>query len=517
MAQRKGSTGEGANHPLHNHEYEAAKAKVESPAHPVPSMQKAFEESIVESADESDAPSSPEQTDAQARRQKLLESTEYDDTWVSRWQQKPTARYHPLLKLMAQIVFGMHLLQQQQAKSEEEVVKILQSHVNEVDTFLERTSEDFDLAIRDIEDRIRYLQLPMTHMEVFETMLDDKKFRTQLLEGNEKIEKIIDRTTRAMNATLLDVQHGYKANKELARYLDSVQTSWPSNKSAVTEVLGAMRGNEQGWRTYLKNLHSKGKSLGKVLAQLHAAISEMSKMAAAASRRNKTQSRNLTSGAKSVPSSPVARSKFSQDSPPQVPSPPQSTNLNKPLPTEPAAVAGAPAEPTSKPHPVPFALRYESTRSSPIPPRPRTAGSTAREARDARAADTRVNTSDLVQFLQRSDPQRNIPNPLRSNPPDDVTILPGGSQAEKQTLDRSQSQGATLVPSTPAESHWQSRVARSRSQGTMNVPNQVNAAKLVVDPRQTDKDGDDLARPSFERKDRKDSGHRSVVELRIFA
>lgn len=163
---------------------------MEPPVHPVPSMQGAFEESIVESS-EDHTPLRPGSThDAEGRRKKLLEAQQYNDAWRTRWEQRPGARHHPTSKLVAQIVFGMHLLQQGAAKSNEEVVKILQTHVNEVDAFLERTAEDFDLAIGDIRDRMHHLKLPMEHLDVFETMLDDKRFRSQLLEGNDNIEKV---------------------------------------------------------------------------------------------------------------------------------------------------------------------------------------------------------------------------------------------------------------------------------------------------------------------------------------
>ena len=296
---------------LSGHEPEDGEDDLESdemaaPSQPVPAMQAAFEESIHESTDETERPRSPspEPKDAQGRRQRLLEKKQYDDSWTSRWHQRPTAQHHPLMKLLAQIVFGMHLLQQQQAKSEEEVVKILQNHVNEVDTFLERTSEDFDLAIRDIEDRIRYLKLPMTHIDVFEVMLEDKKFRSQLLDGNGKIEKIFDRTTRAMNAALLDVQKGIQANKELGKYLSDVHEKWPKHKRGIFEVYEAMRGNEQGWKSYLKELQTKGDMLGELLKQLSRVISQMSQMAGTASRRTKEQIAALS---KSAPSSPGLR------------------------------------------------------------------------------------------------------------------------------------------------------------------------------------------------------------------
>ena len=469
-------------------EDDAESEATEPPVHPVRSMQGAFEESIVDSTNEKegDAPRASLDANAEVRRQKLLESKQYDDSWIARWKQKPNAKHHPLLKLMAQIVFGMHLLQQQQAKSEEEVVKILQRHVNEVDTFLERSSEDFDLALNDIEERIRFLKLPMVHQDVFEIMLDDKKFRTQLLDGNEKIENIIERTTRAKNASMLDIQQGIEANKELSKYLDRVDEHWPRDKRVISEVFGAMRGNEYGWSRYMKDLQSKGKSLGQYLGNLGTLVGEMSKLAATASRRSKTQSKAVASGqSKSTPSSPGLRSKFSDEPQPPIPpssSPPRRTsNLNKPLPKEPPEAEAGAARSTAKPHPVPFAERYERPRQSPLspqlgtsrsivppsrnhdPPRPKTAGA-GMTPREARAADARNNTADLATFLKSNNPHE---NPLRSNPPDEV-FKPYASTGAEKKLGRSQSQGANLLMNpTPPVENGKAVMARSRSQGAL--------------------------------------------------
>lgn len=450
--------------------------------HPVPSMQSAFEESILESTEESDLLNSSVEPDAQSRRHQLLECKQYDDSWVTRWKQSPTAQHHPLLKLMAQIVFGMHLLQQRQAKSEKEVVKILQTHVNEVDTFLENTAEDFNISIKDIDDRIRYLKLPMAHMDVFETMLDDKKFRTQLLEGNERIERIIERTTTAMNASLLDIERGAQANKELSRYMKTVQNSWPHEQRTIWDVFVAMRGNEQGWRRYLRDLQSKATILARILAQLHRLIGDMSRMAAAASRRNKTQSSTVTPEPKSAPSTPKPRSKFSQDQQPPMPAqlPPRSsssrTYLNKPLPKEPRAVLGASQDSTPMPHPVPFADRYESPRQSPpdpsAPPRTSAVSGGVRQrpktAGEALAADARVNASELLDFFQRPDPLRSNPNPLRSNPPGESLILQDNINTP-QKLGRSHSHGTNLMMSTVAVKEDGAKVTRSRSQGAIDI------------------------------------------------
>jgi len=49
---------------------------------------------------------------------------------------------------MAQISFGIYLLLHGIAKDDEQVMNILQGHVDEVDEFLETTLADFDLARR---------------------------------------------------------------------------------------------------------------------------------------------------------------------------------------------------------------------------------------------------------------------------------------------------------------------------------------------------------------------------------
>ena len=523
----------GSGHEPEDGEDDMESEAPEPPVHPVPAMQGAFEESIFESTDESNIPSASVKSDADARRQKLLESKDYDDSWAARWTQKPTAQHHPLLKLMAQITFGLHLLQQQQAKSEKEVVDILQTHVNEVDAFYERTSEDFDLAIKDIEDRIRFLKLPMTHQDVFEIMLDDKKFRSQLLDGNEKIEKIIDRTGKAMNAALLDVQKSMQANKELGKYLDRVNVGWPREKRGISDVYGAMRGNFEGWKKYLRNLQTKGNNLAQNLMQLGALIGEMSRLAAAASRRNKVQSRAVASGSKSAPTSPGLRSKFSQEAAPSMPSPSRSShsrssNLNKPLPREPEVVGGARQSVVPKMHPVPFAERYERPRQPPkspnqtasrvpalsngVPQRPKTAGGLT--PRGARTADTRGATSELAEFLKLSmpsqSPQRGpLPNPLRSNPPDALSKTCDNAGAQPK-LGRSQSQGANLLLSGVIPSNeGKAAMTRSRSHGAMDILKSAEQIRTQPNTQPSNKlRKSESVRAPPEQKERKDGGHR---------
>lgn len=435
------------------------------PIHPIPTFQGAFEESIVEATDAAHDHCPDSVADAEMRRRNLLEAKRYEDVAGQRWKQKPGAKYHPLVKLMAQVVFGMHLLKEGQAKSNEEVVKILQGHVNEVDGFLERTSDDFDLAIKDIEERIRYLKLPMQHMEVFEVMLDEKKFRTDLLDGNEKIEKIVSRTAKAMKTALSDVECGIKSTQELSHYLTEIEGQWPATKSDVVEVFAAMRGNEAGWIKYLQDLQAKGKNLGYNLKVLDSVVGEISRHAAAASRRNKPQSKTQCPGGSHVSGTPSPlRSKFAKD-------PPYATQrkpgpwLDKPLPKEPSTVAGASQLAMAKPHPVPFETRYEQPRqraptpaskssANGSPPRPKTAG-TGVSSRIP-YAEPEESMRELADFLKNS-------GPLRSHPPDGARV----SRQATWKPSRSQSQGGNhmLTPAPTKDSKVLFR--RSQSQGTI--------------------------------------------------
>ncbi|KAK4497170.1 hypothetical protein PRZ48_011620 [Zasmidium cellare] len=435
------------------------------PVHPIPSFQGAFEESIVESTDHQiSIPSLG--TDAEMRRRRLLEAHRYEDVRKTRWKQKPDAKHHPFLKLMAQIVFGMHLLQQEQAKSNEEVVRILQNHVNEVDSFLERTSEDFDLAIKDTEERIRYLKLPMQHMEVFAVMLDEKKFRNDLLNGNEKIEKIIGRTAKAMNDAVFDIASGIESTKELGVYLTNVEKTWPSNNIEIADVFGAMRGNEQGWLKYLNDLLTKSKNLNNDLVTLGNVIGEINRLAGAASRRNKPQSRNDSPATeKSGGCSPGVGSKFAKDSVAyRKPGP----WLDKPLPQEPDTNGGAVNVAMSKPHPVPFDTRYEQPRRTAPVPRSRSSSNTNRSPPRSRPrtavqnagprnprGSSKDNIKELPDFFRHS-------GPLRSNPPDVVSTKKPG---------RSQSQSASEMMKVTAPRSSQ-QVRRSRSQGNIALAKQ---------------------------------------------
>lgn len=432
------------------------------PVHPVPQMQAAFEESIIDATEVIEEREEDGDTDAEMRRRRLLEAEHDGDAAVNGWKQRPGATHHPFVKLMAQLVFGMHLLKESQAKSNDEVVLILQGHIDDVDSFLERTAEDFDLAIKDIEERIRYLKLPMQHMDIFNTMLDEKKFRTDLLNGNEKIESIIARTAQAMNAAMHDIHMGIRSTKELNTYLNRIERRWSPENRNIAEVFAAMRGNEQGWMSYLRDLRTKGDNLRNNLVVLETVIGEIAKHAAAASRRNKTQGRQVSVSVQTGQSSPL-RSRHTRDTPSQYYKPPGAW-LDKPLPNEPKAIPDIKQAAMAKPHPVPLTSRFEqprravpapqkgSARDSPdaVKTSPHTSSAKGATPRGP-TADVKESTQELSNFLRNS-------GGLRSHPPDSVRDHPP----------RSQSQGGAYPSSTASNKHF--RRSRSQNAFAMSEP-----------------------------------------------
>lgn len=254
------------------------------PPHPLPHLQKVFEESIMESAG-MNATHHYHTLDVQARRQQLLEHDDLNKGYSSRWRQSPGAKFHPLWKIISQISFGVHLLHKREAKSDQEVVKILQTHIDEVDSFAEETTDDFDLAIKDIEERIDCLDIPLQHSHEFNRMLCNTTFRTSILQNNDVIERIMYRTKRAMDTSLTDVRQGQDAVAELSKYLDNLAPSWPRNDANLLAAFETMRGNAEGWYRCFDQLQERGVYLTNIMMALQSTVDEMARRAGIASRR----------------------------------------------------------------------------------------------------------------------------------------------------------------------------------------------------------------------------------------
>ncbi|KAK2004724.1 hypothetical protein LX36DRAFT_305987 [Colletotrichum falcatum] len=257
------------------------------PSHPIPSMQAAFAESFLEVADgnPSDKPKL-KFADAKGRREELISQERDDDLPDMRWRYRPGQRQHELQKLMAQISFGVYLLLHGMANSAVQVVSILQGHIDEVDEFLEVVMEDFDQATQDLKERIDYLRLPMENIDAFEKMLEDRRFRLGIVQGNEKIEHIVARTNVQLEQYDNDVQQGLAATKEFAIYLGQQNAgTWRQDRPDVVDIYTAMKGNTEGWYNAFVELQTRGKELNSLVIKLGIMVAEMTKKAGEVSRR----------------------------------------------------------------------------------------------------------------------------------------------------------------------------------------------------------------------------------------
>ncbi|KAK4239910.1 hypothetical protein C8A03DRAFT_13745 [Achaetomium macrosporum] len=290
-----------------------------APQHPIPSMQQAFAESLVE-ATQGQAVSKPKLRtgDAKARRDELLDGARSDPHPAALWRCRPGQKTHELCRLMAQISFGVYLLLNGMANSQILVVSILQGHIDEVDEFLETTLEDMDLAMKDMEERIKHLKLPMDNIGVFERMLEDRNFRMQILDGNQKIEHILARTQVALKQTTQDLSEGLAATREFTIYLAEQQHgSWRRERPDVIDIFDAMKGNTDGWFNAFMDLQAKGSSLNALIVRLSDMVSEMERRAGEVSRKTRFSIQPYTSPNHSPQPSDVSSVMTSPASPPR--------------------------------------------------------------------------------------------------------------------------------------------------------------------------------------------------------
>ncbi|KAI1739093.1 hypothetical protein F4680DRAFT_147624 [Xylaria scruposa] len=259
------------------------------PVHPIPAMQPAFAESLME-ATNNGGNTKPKLRfgDAKQRRARLLDSPKGAGLHADIWRYRPGQKHHELWKLLAQVSFGVYLLLGGIANSNEQVVDILQKHIDEVDEFLETTLEDVKLAVDDINERIEFLKLPLENVKTFEEMLEDRDFRSQIVAGNEKIEHIIDRTTLALNATFQDVDEGLKCVKEFAIYLEHQKDKpWRKQRPEFGDIYDAMKGNAQGWYHALIDIQDSSTILENILETLGDIVTDMDRKAGEVSRRTR--------------------------------------------------------------------------------------------------------------------------------------------------------------------------------------------------------------------------------------
>lgn len=184
------------------------------------------------------------------------------------------------------MVFGVHLLSKGLAKSEVSVMKILQKHVNELDGFLERTTEDFLIVRLDVRTRIQYLSLPLRNLDVFDEMLEDRNFRLSVVAYNDQIEHSIDRFTLAITDSLKDLQKAKEALGALWFYFRKLTDEGCFKSEGLKAFHQTMVDNMEGWIVALSKLRRRGTALQKALAQLGLATTEMQRRVGIASRKD---------------------------------------------------------------------------------------------------------------------------------------------------------------------------------------------------------------------------------------
>lgn len=227
------------------------------------------------------------------------------------------------------MVFGIHLLAKRLAKSEFEVMKILQGHVDELDGFLQRTTEDFLIIHLDVRTRIQYLSLPLANLDAFDEMLQDRNFRLSLVAYNDQIEHAVDRFTLTITDSLKDLQKGKEAMGALWYYMRQLADEGCFESDRHKLFYQSMMENMEGWIKALSKLRRRGAALSKALGQLAFAVTEMQRRVGVASRKD-VRSMMMANGGPTRTKS-VSQRLFSKSS-----SPPGSCTVrDKPLPLDP--------------------------------------------------------------------------------------------------------------------------------------------------------------------------------------
>ncbi|KAI9163140.1 hypothetical protein HJFPF1_04739 [Paramyrothecium foliicola] len=323
------------------------------PTHPIPSMQEAFAESL-EEVTLGAAAQKPNlrALDAKARRERLLDQGRDDEPLDAIWRYRPGQRQHEVVKLIAQIAFGVYLLLNGMANDQAQVVEILQGHIDEVDQFLEVAFEDLAQATQDMNGRIEHLQLPMQNLQVFEELLEDRKFRTEILEGNEKIDHILARNDVAMKQWDDDIDAGLRCTTAFSSWLSTQKdTRWRTERPDLDDIFSAMKHNAEGWLNAFDEMNSLTQEINGLTIRLMTIHAEMEKKAGEISRDSWA---SAPAYAFPLPGSPIV--------PPPVPSPQISSSVSSPRDISPQVGSARILESHAS------SLRFASPRSSSTPP-----------------------------------------------------------------------------------------------------------------------------------------------------
>lgn len=309
-----------------------------TPVHPLPSMQAPFEESMTDIPNQQNLSSfrlpQPDRFKDQAQQRWQLQApTEegFNISYNAKWRALPGAKHHPIDKIFAQIIFGIHLLVQGMEKSVPEVTSILQDFVVEFDRFQQRVDEDLEIARDDLTTLFGHMSLPLQHVNVFDTLLNDPSFRQQTIEGNKRIERLVMRCNQLMHDYRIDLKRFKECNIEFNLYLFRIGNDWTQDRKDLNSINRAMRIDATQWDKNVIALIKKLKIVFEDLRRVTDCLVEFDKRCAAANRRA------LSSRSSSRVS---ARSQPSQSTVPSIPTAPvpkirPQYLLDKPLPKVP--------------------------------------------------------------------------------------------------------------------------------------------------------------------------------------
>ncbi|KAF2760793.1 hypothetical protein EJ05DRAFT_242811 [Pseudovirgaria hyperparasitica] len=292
----KASSGSDANRdkPYYSDEkiyVETSRVPSHFPTHPLIELQGPFEESMLDAGKKEDCSNyretNPDKFKGRSRRSLILNQKggAGNVSYNAQWTSDSESKHHPIMKIMSQVIFGVHLLCQSIAQSVPEVSNILSGFVQELDSFLERVNGDFDQSLKEVSDLYRNLALPLQHVAVFDNLLTDRKYRTQTLEGNIRIDALIKAYSQMMTDYTADLAKLQEANLVFSTYLERIGAEWTRDSREQWDIYVAMRKNTGIWENNVKILQEKARKLGKMLQRCALCVNEFEKRCAAAARR----------------------------------------------------------------------------------------------------------------------------------------------------------------------------------------------------------------------------------------
>ena len=355
------------------------------PVHPVPSMQASFEESMLDAAGETGFVAfGKSKKNVETRRLLLCKkaadapASEWNFTYNCHWRSHSTGDHHPLLKTIAQIAFGIHLLHQHLEKSVADVADILLKHVHELDSFLHRANGDIESSMKDMLFRRKCLRVPMKHVREFDRLLDDRLYRAQLLDGNVTIERTVNRMSELLDDYYVDMTAFRDANIELDRYLSCIGDAWMDENDDVARIYVAMCGNTSGWAHFLQDLAGKAEQLGHVLVEVSSFCREIETRCAAASQRSLVRFLDCRNEMATDPiAQALSRSASRRSASKDTPHPLRGLTNSKPL----------PGVPNERPVLITLSSHGDSSEDTPPPSRHRQRGIAKSTSRDSALRD----------------------------------------------------------------------------------------------------------------------------------